>query len=536
MDDRKLDICRFCETPTWCYKTKAGPMCRACHVERFFARILYPPLGLKLLEWQRQDLREIYGAVDMETGLRRYRSAYLEVPKKNGKSFLIGGLPLYHLTMEHVENPQAYGAAAAKDQAGIVYTSALRLLKANPLLKEQLKPLESTKRILRKDGAGFYAVISADGDLQDGIEPSLVIKDELHRWKTAKAHTLHEVLTAGTISRREPLDVEITTAGDIHESPICWQAHIRAREFMEGAIKSDRFYAHLWGADEKKLKEDPEYWKSRQARVDANPSHVDRGGFLEDAAIAEMIEKLGEAPYKRYHQNIWNQKSDRWMPADKWAACGGELRALTDRPCYIGVDLSKNTDFTSIVAVFPSDDGSMDVLPFFWIPEEQIPKLEKRLRIDLKRWIAAGLLETTPGPAIRKEAIIEKIRMLSSICHVLEICYDPRFAWEFITDLVDEGYTCIEVKQWGRLLDAPMQWLMGKVLEGQVRHGAHEILDWNMDCLSVRIDKDGLMAPAKEHLARDSKRIDGVSALINACFRVMLRAETPSAGAVVVSM
>src|SRR5580704_17114547 len=240
--DYRPETCAYCQADRWCEMRSNGkPQCRACKVERFFAEILYPPLGYKLLARQRKVLRDIYGTVSPEDGRRRYRSGYISVGKKNGKSFLIGGLPLYHLLMEDERNPEAYGSAAAKDQAGIVFRAAARLVAANPELQARLRVLPSTKRILRRDGAGFYAVLSADGDLQDGIEPSLAIRDEVHRWKTARAETLNDVISKGQISREEPLDIAITTAGAEYESQMWWREYQYAKQVLDGSLRSDSF-------------------------------------------------------------------------------------------------------------------------------------------------------------------------------------------------------------------------------------------------------------------------------------------------------
>jgi len=496
-------------------------MCRACDVEKFFEHVLYQPIGFKLIGWQRKVLREVYGAVDMETGRRRYESAYVEVAKKNGKSFLVGGLPLYHMIREGIEHPKAYGAAAARDQAGLVFDAAAQLYRKNPMIQQALKLVESTKRIVRRDGSGFYCVIAADGDVQDGVEPTLTIMDELHRWKTAKAKTLYQVLTAGDISVREPMRWMITTAGDRYESELCFNAHERGRQVIDGSIKSERFYAAIWAADAEKVKADPEYWKSREARVAANPSHEDLGGFLRDDKITSKLEELGEPAYKRLHLNIWNQNDERWMPIDRWRECSRAPQSVIGRNCIVGLDLSKNTDFTSLVVVFLDDNNALNIQPYFWVPEKQVAKLERKLKLDLQRWIKAGLLETTPGESIAKDTILDKIAMIGETATIDEIAYDPRFAWDLIDEL-KEDHTCVEVKQYGRVLDAPMQWIMAKVLNGEVRHGGHEILDWNIECTTVSVDKDGLMRPDKENLARDSRRIDGVSALLTGATRVML--------------
>lgn len=499
-------------------------MCRACDVELFFKNVLYQPIGYTLLPWQRECLRGVYGAVDMDTGQRRYEAAYVEVAKKNGKSFLVGGLPLYHLVREGVEYPKAYGAAAARDQAGLVFAAAAQLYRKNPMLQDALKLIESTKRIVRRDGSGFYSVIAADGDVQDGVEPTLTLMDELHRWKTAKAKTLYQVLTAGDISVPEPMRWQITTAGDRYESEICWNAHERARQIIDGTLQGGRVFTRIYAVDPAKHKSDPEYWKTREARKEANPSHEDFGGFLKDDKITSKLEELGEPAFKRLHLNLWNENEERWMPMDRWRECAAGPSSVIGRHCIIGLDLSKNTDFTALVVMF-LEDGVLNVQPYFWIPEKQIAKLERKLKLDLKRWIKLGLLETTPGESIDAETIRAKIALIAETATIDEIAYDPRFAWDLINDLKAD-FTCVEVKQYGRIMDAPMQWLMAKVLDGQVRHGGHEILDWNMECVTVNVDKDGLMRPDKEYLARDARRIDGVSALLTGAARLMLHQES----------
>src|ERR1039458_4379827 len=129
--DYRPETCAYCMADTWCeIRANGKPQCRACKVERFFAEILYLPLGYRLLDWQRKVIRDIYGTVLPENGMRRFRHGYVSVAKQNGKSFLFGGLPLYHLLMEDELNPEAYGCAAAKDQAGIVFKAAARLVNA----------------------------------------------------------------------------------------------------------------------------------------------------------------------------------------------------------------------------------------------------------------------------------------------------------------------------------------------------------------------------------------------------------------------
>lgn len=522
MPSDRLEICAYCQTPTFCeIRANGKPQCKACKVERFFDEILYRPIGFRLLPWQRRVLRDIYGTVD-EQGIRRYNRSYISVAKKNGKSFLVGGLPIYHLLMENEMNASAYGAAAAKDQAGLVFRAATELIRRNPMLSSRLKVLETVKRITRRDGGGLYAVLSADGDIQDGIEPSLAIMDELHRWRAAKAETLYDVITKGTISRKEPLVVEITTAGEKNDSPICWREHEFAQQVLEGSLKSDHFYASIYSADAERVAKDPDYWMSREARVAANPSHEDHGGFLKDEAIVGELGKAIAVPatrnaYLRYHLNIWVEAEERFIDPSAWERCNLPQRSLIGRPCYIGLDLSSTIDLTAMVCVFPDDDGTYDVTANFWMASEQVATRERRDRVEYSTWIRQGYLNPSRGWAIDEEDVRQAIKAAASLYDVRMICYDPRFATSLVNKLINEdGFTCVKVPQGFQTLTNPTKTLQSLILDGKIRHGGHPVLSWNFACATAISDKrEGVML-AKPDRMRSGKRIDGSAAFVNA--------------------
>jgi phage terminase large subunit-like protein len=402
------------------------------------------------------------------------------------------------------------------------------------MLQSRLKVLDTTKRIVRKDGGGFYAVLSADGDIQDGIEPSLALMDELHRWKQAKAETLYDVITKGTISRKEPLVVEITTAGEINDSPICWREHEFAQQVLAGSLKSDRFYPFIRSADPERVRKDPEYWKTREARVAANPSHEDNGGFLKDEALVEELDKAIAVPaarnaYLRYHLNLWVTSEERFIPQSDWAKCSGPVRSLTDRPCYIGVDLSSTTDLTSVVAVFPDTDGTFDILSWFWMAENQVAERERQDRVPYSTWAHQGYLEVTPGWAIDRREVAQKIKWCIDLYDVREVCYDPWHGTELAMELTDtQGAVCVKIPQNFAQLSEPTKKLAEICANGKLRHGNHPILNWNADCATVRSDsKDNLML-TKPDRKRSSKRIDGMAALVNAMVRALVAAKSQS--------
>jgi phage terminase large subunit-like protein len=546
----KPETCAYCAADTWCeIRANGKPQCRGCKVERFFSEVLYPPLGYKLMGWQRKVLRDLYGTVSLEDGLRQYRTAYVSVGKKNGKSFLIGGLPIYHLLMENERNPEAYGAAAAKDQAGLVFKAAAQLVKANGDLQSRLKVLPSTKRIIRRDGGGFYAVLSADGDVQDGIEPSLSIRDEMHRWRSAKAETLLDVMTKGQISRHEPLDLAITTAGAEYESQLWWREYSYAKQVLAGSLQSDRFYAAIWEADGKRVEEDPDYWKSREARVAANPSHEDLGGFLRDTAIKAELDKAINEPserskYLRYHLNVpikaqedpiidmskW-QRNDGGVDLRKWPEYDFELLirkwGLIDQPCWAGVDASWTTDLTAVVFGFPPF-GKVDqwtFLPFVWMPRERVPELERICRVPFSDWIRRGFIEATPGNAIDLRAIKERLRWGKEMFELREVAYDRANFRVEAMELNDEGFNCTEVQQTFMHLSSPTKFLLSGYVDERFRHGNHPVMNWMAGCLALQYDRKDNVQPTKPERGKSAKRIDIMQAMATLLNRAVLQEE-----------
>jgi len=549
------ETCAYCAAETWCeIRANGRPQCRACKVERFFSHVLYPPLGYKLLGWHREILRDLYGTVQPANGLRRYRHGYVSVAKQNGKSFLFGGLPLYHLLMEDEINPEAYGCAAAKDQAGIVFKAAARLVTANSALRSRFKLLESTKRIVRRDGGGYYAVLSVDGDLQDGIRPSLLLRDEVHRWKTMRAETLYDVVTKGQISRNEPLDLGITTAGAEYESPLWFREYEHSKRILDGTLKSESHYACIYEADSKKLESDPEYWKSREARVAANPSHEDLGGFLKDAAIAGELEKALVQPserskYLRYHLNTpLKMQEDPVIDMTKWLACGGgqDLRnwdrydvdrlihrwKLAGRRCWVGVDASWTTDLTSVVFIFPPFAGQpgfesqqWTLLPFFWLPQQRVPDLERICRVPLLEWVRQRFIETTPGEIIDQRAVVDRILWGREMFDLQEVSYDRcNFRSEALS-LAERGIQMVEVTQTFLFLSYATKFLLGSYVAGTLRHGNHPVMNWMASCLQLQYDHKDNCQPTKPERGKSSKRIDGIQATVTGLVRALVSEE-----------
>lgn len=429
--------------------------------------------------------------------------------------------------------------AAARDQAGIVYKATAKLVKANLRLQKDLKVLDSTKRIIRRDKKGTYIVLSADGDVQDGIRPSLLIRDEIHRWKSARAETLRDVTTKGQISRREPLDIQVTTAGVEYESMLWWREYQFAKQVQADPSIAPDYYVAIFEADRKRIEGEPEYWTSREARLAANPSHEDFGGHLRDEALVAELQKAlqnaSERPkYLRYHLNVPMMASEEpVIDMHRWVQCGGgvDLRqwpeydlerlisewGLAGQTCYVGVDASWTTDLTAAVAIFPPFIGSDEwtFLPFFWIPEEKLPWLKRSCKQPFDTWVRQGFVEATPGGVIDLRCVVERLEWIAERFNLHSIPYDrTNFRTEALGLRDRQGIEIVEVAQNFMTLNHPTKWLLGAYWERKIRHGNHPVLNWMASCFQLRHDQKDLCQPSKPEREKNSKRIDGMQAIV----------------------
>jgi len=485
------------------------------------------------------------------------------VPTHN--SFIIGGLPIYHLLMEDEFQPEAYGVASARDQAGIVFKAAATLVEANPLLRSKLKVLESTKRIVRRDGGGIYTVLSADGDVQDGKRPSLLLFDELHRFTRKKAETVRTVLLKGMISRApvvdgvatgEPLMLQTTTSGDEHESRLWFSEYEYAQHVIDGSIEDESYFAVIYQADPRRIESDPEYWKSREARVAANPSHEDRGGFLADKEIEkDMLEAVARpekyGDYVRLNLNVPVVATG--TPAIEmalWSSGGGDVDLrkwpvydvdlliskwnLAERACVVGIDFAWTTDFACVSVLFlPTEqDPTWRVLVFYWLPADAIAGLERRTRAPLTDWVRRGFLQTSPGAEIRMQDLFEKVEWAAEMFSVREVTFDRYGGVDAAATLalVPKGFVCVKIPQTLSGLSPATKAFLGAYKNRQLVHGNHPILNWNVSCMTLATDGGDQCKPEKPARDESAKRIDGVAATVTAWARAMFLspAETES--------
>ena len=499
-----------------------------------------------LAPWQEEALTAIFGQVD-EAGNRIIEMAYLEVPKKAGKSELAAGLPLFILATTSLPGCQVYGAAAATRQAMNVFRAACKMVEQSQILQKKFRILRGTNRIVkRSDPDSFYAAIAADGDFGDGVNPAVVIADEIHRWKTRKQLDNWDVLSNGGITRRQTLTISITTAGVQNESPLAWRLHEKTRKIQDGIVQDPKFYGRIYCAGPEDDPSDAATW------IKANPSLTENGGFLPIEKIREKyVSHLAEGDltsFKRYYLNLWDQKESPAIDMVKWDASAGDWTAVgllpkppedkvrplphdlmarfIERRCWAGVDLSMTTDLSAVAIVFPCDDGDYDVLSFFYMPEACVRKRELRDGMPYSRWAAEGFLELADGNVIDYRDIKARLEWASQVFDLQEICFDPWNSRQISVPMIEEGFRCIEIRQGYATLSEPSKKLLELVTAGKLRHGGHPVLRWNASCLTCKESNDNLVFTKPER-SKNSSRIDGISATVNALARAIVAGSQP---------
>ena len=469
-----------------------------------------------LPKFQRKWVRELLGTLK-RNGLRQYDEAYLEVPKKNGKTTFVAGLALYFLLMDDEPGAEIYSAASTRDQASKVFDIAAQMVRMNRTLSDAVRVVEHTKTMYLKDDiSSFYKAVSADAGSQDGADCHAVIFDELHRQKN---RDLWDVLAYGSDTREQPMTVSITTAGIESESQLCWEQHERARQVIEGAIIDPNLYPVIFAAGEKDDWADPKTWMKANPAVAAGFLRMDR---IEKACASAQLSPSAENSFRRLRLDQWVSQEERWLQLKAWDRCKKpfDLQALLGKTCFAAYDLSSTVDITALVFLFPMED-EIFVIPHFWMPKEKLAERSKKDKVPYDKWAAQGLIHLTDGNAIDYRAIIQTIKDLAELYDVKEIGYDPWNATQTSLELQGEGFTMVPVRQGYATLSAPMKELLRRVLDVKIRHGGHPILRWMVDCVVARTDPANNIKPVKPDRAKSRKRIDGIVALIMGLDRIM---------------
>ena len=437
----------------------------------------------ELLPWQKFVVGSLFGWKGAD-GYRRFRVAYVETAKGSGKSPLAAGIGMKGLVADNEPRAEVYSAATKKDQAMILYRDAVAMVDQSPELSKRLTKSGTGERCWNlaymAQGAFFRPISSDDG--QSGPRPHIGLIDELHEHKT---NTVVEMMRAGTKSRRQALIFMITNAGHSRMGP-CWSYHEYGAKVAAGELEDDAFFPFVCGLDEL---DDP--FSDESCWPKANPS-------LQDADLPGMkyireqvVESKGmpskEAIVRRLNFCQWTDAESPWISGEVWRGAQREFdwQDLRGRRAVAGLDLSSTTDLTALVfLVEPETDGEpWHIVPFCWLPEVELERKAETDRVPYTRWKAEGLLETTPGRAISKRYVLQRLSGLCDFFDVLMVGYD-RWRIEDLKSLADsEGITLPEMKAVGqgyRDFSPALETFERMLLNGEIAHNGHKVMDWCM--------------------------------------------------------
>jgi phage terminase large subunit-like protein len=466
-----------------------------------------------LSPYQAHDIRQIFGWRHRKGGRRRYRFVRQWVPRKNGKTEFAAGLAHLLTIGDGEPGAQVYSHALIGEQAEICYNKAARMV----ALSNELSALyEVTKTgMLCHESMSSFRALSGEAYGKHGLSPHANIGDEAHAWKNGKLHTF---LIQGMGSRRQPLDITISTAGEI--KTYGHELYQNSKAIFEKPELDPETYVSIHEAQPGDDWTDPKVW----ARANPNLGISLKREFLEaECRRAQQTPRL-ENDFKRYHLNLWVEQAIRWFPMHRWAANTAEpnnpilWKSLAEkmraegRRGYCALDLGSVSDITAAVWAFePKAPGERTILvPRFWVPADKVAERDSP-RTPYKRWVESGALLTTPGNVTDYDFIEHSILEDSSAFGCQALGYDPWNATQVAVHLQEQGLPAQEFRQGYGSMGAPSKEVERLFMSGQLEHGNHPVLEWMFGNATYRKDPAGNIKPDKE---RAAEKIDGVVATV----------------------
>tara|TARA_R100000152_G_C6777121_1_gene206760 strand:+ start:1381 stop:2919 length:1539 start_codon:yes stop_codon:yes gene_type:complete len=457
-----------------------------------------------LEDWQKEIVGDIFGWKNKDNGFRKYRTVFIEVPRKNGKTTLCAAIGIYMLFADNERGAEIYAAAGDRNQAGIVFEIAKSMILQNPELEQRGKVFRNS--ITNQSKGNFFQAISSDSKTKHGFNANCIIFDELH---TQPNRDLWDTLTTSTGARREPLTIAITTAGYDKQS-ICYEVYSYAKKVKDGSIKDESFYPVIFEADNEDDITSEEVWKK------ANPNY---GVSLRKDYMKRESQRAVDLPsyqntFKRLMLNIWTESQTKWIGHNEWMECYQDFdySILDGKECWGGLDLASSRDLSAFVLLF-NIDGKFIVRPYIFIPEENAKKRSDRDGVNYMEWLRDGYIFGTAGDVQDYNFIRAKINDLSKKYRIQSIAYDRWGASQLVIDLQNDGATLDPFGQGFVSMNMPTKDLEIQIIGKNIIHDNNPCLNWCLSNVAIQEDPAGNIKPNK---AKSTDRIDPIVALIMA--------------------
>ena len=478
-----------------------------------------------LLSWEEKIIRDVYGTVK-EDGTRQYKTIYIEIPKKNGKSELGAGAALYSLYGDGEMGGEVYGCAGNREQAGIVFDVAKEMVMQSPVLLKRSRitgsDTGSTKAIYDIKTNSKYKVISAEAFSKHGYNISCCVFDELHAQPNRK---LWDVMTSFSgVGREQPLWWVLTTAGDDPDrESIGWEIHEYAMNVLSGEHPDPTWYVVIFGYDGEDIYNE-ENWKIANPGLGHNLKIED----MREDAVRARYNLANERNFRWLRLNQWpTTKLSPWLPLDLWDKTNGEwtLKDLNKKVCFIGMDLSSTTDLTALCALFPPQGKQLDWRAIWkaFIPEDNMRARTAKDHVDYDKYERGGWIIPTPGNVVDYTVVKEWIFKWVNDFKVQEICLDRSFAAMLIQELEKKDLVCVDVPQTYVVLTNPMNTIdMLMNTPGKFTHEKNLTARWCFGNTSIAKNGNEQIKYVKEHRGKSvvrTKRIDTTAALVIAMAR-----------------
>jgi len=468
-----------------------------------------------LEDWQKAATGALFGWRRAD-GTRRYREAFIFVPKKNGKSPWVAGMLAYVMFCDKEPAAQIYCAACDKDQASIVYKHASEMIKAQPRLNERVRHHKSYRSIEKFDDLSVFRVLSSDVHTKDGLNTHFYIIDEVHRHRTPD---LIELLEAGVASRRQPLGVYITTA-DSDRPSVCNDklryAHGVCKPLDDPTRVDDHaFLPVLYEAEVDCDWQSEEVWR----RVNPNYGVTVKPEYMRRLCEKAKLQPSYEATFKRLHLNITTGQAEVWIPMEKWKACDKPIADNRGEQAFGGLDLGATSDLTSLCLTWPKEDHT-EAKWWHWIPRAAAEGQERRDGISWSQWSRDGWVEITDGDEIDYRLIRKRINEIADEYPIQDLAADRLFQGaQLCQDLVDDGFNVVPFGQGFMSMAAPCVEWERSIGRAEYWHGGNPVVHWQVGHLSCKSDPAGNIKPDK---SKRKNKIDGVVAAIMALGRAIV--------------
>ena len=431
------------------------------------------------------------------------------IPTHNsGKSPLCAGIGLYCLAADGEAGAEVYAAAVSKDQAGILFRDAEQMAKASPALDKRLTFTRGN--IAFMPTGSFFRPVSSEGRSLDGKRVHCALLDEVHEHRT---NIVVEKMIAGTKARQNALIVEITNSG-FDRNSVCWSHHDYSIKVANGELQDDEWFSFVcqqdpgdWEPGDDFPREDT--WAKSNPSLEQTPGlRYLRGEVQQARGMPSKVNLV-----KRLNFCIWTEADERWLDYEAWAGCAPAARyeELRGRACYGGLDLSSTVDLTSLVLVFPDDEGGYDALPFFWLPDDGLHEKAHKDKVPYTTWRDQGFLETTPGRSIDKWFVARRLAMLAQDFDIRAVAFDRWRIEDFKRQLEDEDCGVL-LEAWGqgfKDMAVAVDSIETLIREKRFRHGNHPVLTWCASNAVTVADPAGNRKWAKDKAVA---RIDGIVA------------------------